>query len=47
VPAGTIVANVRGGEPYATSYAREGLVAEDDGSFREALMTLEEEGLLD
>jgi Nucleotidyltransferase domain len=47
VPGGTILANVRAGEAYATAYAREGLVAQDDGSFRDALVALEEEGRLD
>jgi hypothetical protein len=47
VPAGTILANVRAGEAYATAYAREGLVVHDDRSFRDALIALEEEGRLD
>jgi hypothetical protein len=44
VPARAILANVRAGEAYATAYAREGLVVHDDGSFRDALIALEEEG---
>jgi hypothetical protein len=47
VPARTILANVRAGEAYATACAREGLVVHDDGSFRNALIALEEEGRLD
>jgi len=47
VPARTILANVRAGEAYATAYAREGLIVHDDGSFRDALIALEEEGRLD
>lgn len=47
VPAGVLVWNVRGGDDWARKYALEGLVASDNGSFREALIRLEEEGLLD
>ena len=46
VPAGTMIGNVRAGEPYATAFAREGLVASDAGAFRDALIALDEENLL-
>jgi hypothetical protein len=38
---------VRADEAYAMAYAREGLVAQEDGSFRDAFIALEEEDLLD
>lgn len=47
VPSGAILGNVRAGESYATGFARDGLIAQDNGAYRRAIVELEEEGLLD
>jgi hypothetical protein len=39
--------NGRAGEEYALGFARDALVAEDNGAFRAALITLKEEGFVE